>query len=152
MRERYLEKGAIYYNGPTLVGMNVKYASDPEWAGKIAGLMERIKPFDRNDYKNANRLPKNPHTLDVEALGNEIPYKDLGNREIAVQASGKYYKVPYPYDLKIKSIPDITQNEMGTLTNGSKVTVHREDPNGWVEFSMKDKQEKYWTLKSNLKM
>ncbi|HDR4572223.1 S-layer homology domain-containing protein [Bacillus cytotoxicus] len=152
VRERYLEKGAIYYNGPTLVGMNVKYASDPEWAGKIAGLMERIKPFDRNDYKNANRLPKNPHTLDVEALGNEIPYKDLGNREIAVQASGKYYKVPYPYDLKIKSIPDITQNEMGTLTNGSKVTVHREDPNGWVEFSMKDKQEKYWTLKSNLKM
>lgn len=152
VRERYLEKDGMHYNGPTLVGMNVKYASDPEWAGKIAGLMERIKPFNRNDYRNANKLPKNPNTLDVEALGNEIPYNDLGNKEVTVQSAGKYYQVPYPYDLQIKSVPNVTQNEVGTLENGSPVTVHREDPNGWVEFSMKDNPEKYWTLKSNLSM
>lgn len=34
----------------TLTGMNVKYASDKGWAKKIAGIMERIKPFRVEDY------------------------------------------------------------------------------------------------------
>ena len=51
----------MYYNGPTLTGMNVKYASDKGWAKKIAGIMERIKPFRVEDYtyaKNYQRILK----------------------------------------------------------------------------------------------
>ncbi|MGQ0519238.1 hypothetical protein ACT453_60570, partial [Bacillus sp. D-CC] len=36
---RYLEESGMYYNGSTLTGMNVKYASDKGWAKKIAGIM-----------------------------------------------------------------------------------------------------------------
>ena len=28
-----------YYNGPTLVGVNTRYASDPEWANKVLNTM-----------------------------------------------------------------------------------------------------------------
>lgn len=38
----YLRKGGAHYNGPTLRGMNKKYASDPRWAKKIASRMEAI--------------------------------------------------------------------------------------------------------------
>ncbi len=48
--------------------MNVMYSTDTAWAGKIANIMERIKPFNKADYQNAKRLPKNPNTLNVEVL------------------------------------------------------------------------------------
>ncbi|AJG79270.1 N-acetylmuramoyl-L-alanine amidase, family 4 [Bacillus cereus 95/8201] len=153
VRKNYLEKGADHFNGYTLPAMNIKYATDKEWAGKIANLMERIKPFNKKDYENVKRLPKNPNTLNVETLGKEIPYKDYAkDAKATVQLVGSYYQVPYPFGYTIKSVPNVTQNEVGKLENGKKVNVYREDPNGWVEFSFENAQEKYWTLKKNLKI
>lgn len=37
--KHYLTPGGQYYNGPTLPGMNVRYATDKLWAEKIARLM-----------------------------------------------------------------------------------------------------------------
>lgn len=153
VRKNYLEEGANHFNGYTLPAMNEKYATDKEWAGKIANIMERIKPFNKKDYQNVKRLPKNPNTLNVEALGEAIPYKNYAKDATAtVQLVGSYYQVPYPFGYTIKSVPNITQNEVGKLENGKKVNVYREDPNGWVEFSFENAQEKYWTLKKNLKL
>ncbi|PGQ46438.1 S-layer homology domain-containing protein [Bacillus thuringiensis] len=155
VRERYLEESGMYYNGPTLTGMNVKYASDKGWAKKIAGIMERIKPFRVEDYTYAKKLPKNPETLDVDALSNEIPYKMYAdNSSSNVVSSATYYQVPYPFNLKIKSIPDVAveENKVGTVTPGTTIFIYREDPNGWVEFSFEANGEKYWTLKSKLSM
>ncbi|KOS29150.1 N-acetylmuramoyl-L-alanine amidase [Bacillus anthracis] len=153
VRKNYLEEGANHFNGYTLPAMNEKYATDKEWAGKIANIMERIKPFNKKDYQNVKRLPKNPNTLNVEALGEAIPYKNYAKDATAtVQLVGSYYQVPYPFGYTIKSVPNITQNEVGKLENGKKVNVYREDPNGWIEFSFENTQEKYWTLKKNLKI
>lgn len=153
VRKNYLEEGANHFNGYTLPAMNEKYATDKEWAGKIANIMERIKPFNKKDYQNVKRLPKNPNTLNVEALGEAIPYKNyVKDATATVQLVGSYYQVPYPFGYTIKSVPNITQNEVGKLENGKKVNVYREDPNGWVEFSFENAQEKYWTLKKNLKL
>ena len=153
VRKNYLEQGAKYFNGYTLPAMNVMYSTDKEWAGKIANIMERIKPFNNKDYQNVNRLPKNPNTLNVEALGETIPYKDYAkDAKATVQTVGSYYQVPFPFNNPIKSVPNVTQNEVGKLENGTKVNVYREDPNGWVEFSFENAQEKYWTLKKNLKL
>jgi len=153
VRKNYLEQGAKYFNGYTLPAMNVMYSTDKEWAGKIANIMERIKPFNNKDYQNVNRLPKNPNTLNVEALGEAIPYKDYAkDAKATVQSVGSYYQVPFPFNNPIKSVPNVTQNEVGKLENGKKVNVYREDPNGWVEFSFENAQEKYWTLKKNLKL
>ena len=38
----YLTPGGRYYNGPDLRGINIRYASDPHWAHKVAAVMERI--------------------------------------------------------------------------------------------------------------
>jgi beta-N-acetylglucosaminidase len=38
----YLTPGGTYYHGPTLRGMNVDYASDPNWAVKIAAIAQSI--------------------------------------------------------------------------------------------------------------
>ncbi|MDA1526908.1 S-layer homology domain-containing protein [Bacillus cereus group sp. TH260-2LC] len=153
VRKNYLEEGADHFHGYTLPAMNEKYATDKGWAGKIANIMERIKPFNKKDYENVKRLPKNPNTLNVNALGEAIPYKDYAKDATAtVQLVGSYYQVPYPFGYTIKSVPNITQNEVGKLESGKKVNVYREDPNGWVEFSFENAQEKYWTLKKNLKL
>ncbi|MEH7061079.1 S-layer homology domain-containing protein [Bacillus wiedmannii] len=155
VRERYLEESGMHYNGPTLAGMNVKYASDKGWAKKIAGIMERMKPFRAADYTYAKKLSKSSETLDVEALSNEIPYKMYADGSRAnILSSEAYYYVPYPFDLKIKSRADVdvAQNNVGTLNPGTTIFIYREDPNGWVEFSFDDNGEKYWTLKSKLSM
>jgi beta-N-acetylglucosaminidase len=38
----YLSANGPYYHGPTLRGMNVKYATDPNWANKIARIARTI--------------------------------------------------------------------------------------------------------------
>ena len=41
----YLTAGGRFYHGPTLRGMNVDYASDPNWAEKIASIADTIPPL-----------------------------------------------------------------------------------------------------------
>lgn len=40
----YLTAAGAFYHGPTLRGMNVDYASDPNWAEKIASIADTIPP------------------------------------------------------------------------------------------------------------
>jgi beta-N-acetylglucosaminidase len=41
----YLSPTGKYFHGPTLRGMNVDYASDPNWAEKIASIADTIPPI-----------------------------------------------------------------------------------------------------------
>lgn len=45
VHDNYLTPGGKYYNGPTLGGMNQKYASDKEWSTKIRKIMNDIYKF-----------------------------------------------------------------------------------------------------------
>ncbi|PEK05227.1 N-acetylmuramoyl-L-alanine amidase [Bacillus toyonensis] len=153
VRQHYLEKDGLHYNGPTLRGMNVKYASSNTWSEKIAKIMERIKPFNPEDYEYAKRMKKNPEKLNIEALSSEIPYStSLAGSIVVVQTSAPYYQVPYAFGGIIRSKPNLTTNtnKVGMLKVGSKVLIHREDPNNWIEFSLENNGERYWTLKKNL--
>ncbi|MFC7190012.1 glucosaminidase domain-containing protein [Halocatena marina] len=40
--QEYLTPGGTYYEGATLRGMNVHYATDPQWAEKIASIMNDL--------------------------------------------------------------------------------------------------------------
>lgn len=42
LSRNYLTAGAKYFNGYTLAGMNVRYASDTEWNTKITSIMNRL--------------------------------------------------------------------------------------------------------------
>ncbi len=44
IESHYLTVGGAFYHGPTLRGMNVDYASDPNWAEKIASIADTIPP------------------------------------------------------------------------------------------------------------
>ena len=45
VHDNYLTPGGVYYNCPTLGGINQKYASDKEWSAKIRKLMNDIYKF-----------------------------------------------------------------------------------------------------------
>jgi len=53
IKKHYLTPGGSYYNGSTLKGVNVKYATDPKWADKVATWMQRIYDFlsRKTDYE-----------------------------------------------------------------------------------------------------
>ncbi|MGL4818661.1 MAG: glucosaminidase domain-containing protein, partial [Bacilli bacterium] len=101
VRKYYLESTGTYYNGPTLGGVNVKYASDKNWAPGIAGLMERIVPYDKNYYKNAPILRYNA-AEDLQSyrdsMTNFIPFVNypVGIKAV-VKTGGELRKTPYPY-------------------------------------------------------
>jgi len=40
--QNYLTPGGRYFHGPTLRGMNVDYATDPQWAEKIAAIAQTV--------------------------------------------------------------------------------------------------------------
>jgi beta-N-acetylglucosaminidase len=42
IKQDYLTEGGSYYNGATLSGMNVYYATDPNWANGIASVMNSL--------------------------------------------------------------------------------------------------------------
>ncbi|WP_413307053.1 Ig-like domain-containing protein [Bacillus sp. 1P10SD] len=71
VRRDYLNENGAYYNGPTLKGMNVRYASDPNWANGIANLMLSMKPFDAASYIQSNVLPSSP--VVAPSFGRNIP-------------------------------------------------------------------------------
>lgn len=53
IRRSYLSPGGAWFNGPHLVGMNERYATDPMWAFKIAHTMESLLPYD--EYEPAEK-------------------------------------------------------------------------------------------------
>ncbi|MFC4800158.1 Ig-like domain-containing protein [Neobacillus sp. GCM10023253] len=71
VRQNYLNETGSYYNGPTLTGMNVRYATDPNWANGIANLMLSMKPFDANSYFQSAVMPSSTET--ALTFGRNIP-------------------------------------------------------------------------------
>lgn len=71
IKRQYLTPGGSWYEGPTLRGMNVHYATDKQWAVKIARWMDQI-------YK---ALPKGPDYVGHWAEGNIREAMELGIAE-----------------------------------------------------------------------
>ena len=52
IKRQYLTPGGSWYEGPTLRGMNVHYATDKQWAVKIARWMDNLyKQLPLTDYQ-----------------------------------------------------------------------------------------------------
>ena len=96
------------------------YSTEQEWSAKIVKIMERIKPFQKKDYVYAKKLPKNPNSLNVDALSSDIPYKTYSQGTTkTVKLATSYYVVPYPLDGTIKS-QSVTKNDQGTLEKAKR--------------------------------
>ncbi|OFW74922.1 MAG: hypothetical protein A2201_06365 [Alicyclobacillus sp. RIFOXYA1_FULL_53_8] len=52
VRQNYLNPGSSHYVAPTLGGMNVNYASDPNWADSIGQIMAQIAAVNSGSVAN----------------------------------------------------------------------------------------------------
>ncbi|MGY6213059.1 SH3 domain-containing protein [Cytobacillus firmus] len=59
VKRDYLTPGGAYYNGPTLTGMNVRYATDQNWKNGISNLMEGIQSYDAKYYSSTAAITGN---------------------------------------------------------------------------------------------
>jgi N-acetylmuramoyl-L-alanine amidase len=72
VRRDYLDPGGRYYHGANLSGMNVRYASDPNWRHAIAGIWTRIRPFEHRYGVPApiEPTPDSPENVEAPAPPN----------------------------------------------------------------------------------
>lgn len=98
----YLTTGGAYANGPSALGMNVRYASDRAWSTKIANLMAQMKPYKASDYSGQKAVTKKlaqpteyehiiPNTAATPDQFKTIPT----NVVASFKKVTKVYKLPY---------------------------------------------------------
>ncbi|MBK3495590.1 glucosaminidase domain-containing protein [Viridibacillus sp. YIM B01967] len=106
----YLTTTGAYYNGATLLGMNVRYATDKEWSRKIANLMTQMKAYKSADYSSktaSTKVMKAPIEYDhilPESKSQPAQFVKLPSDVTAsVKASSGLgiYNMPYAFAKKI---------------------------------------------------
>ncbi|MFZ3590412.1 PA14 domain-containing protein [Bacillus sp. DJP31] len=122
IRYDYLTEGGAYYNNPNLPGMNVRYATDPEWANKIARIMADIKTFDGKYYKDAVILQasnEKPASL-VRDIPVGLPYPT----DVIINFDREINAVVNNDGLKLRSLPYVTSSTfISSLAPGTPVRV-----------------------------
>lgn len=144
---KYLKVGAIYNNGASPAGMNVKYATDKTWAQNIARLMEDMKPYDSAYYDKVVASTVDP-VLPIFNNTNIIPagqvkpptYHDFDTgvtATVTLTTSAKllpyvYGKVVLNYAVGTKIIlngtnDDVSSKWMRVIIDGTEAWVSRSD-------------------------
>jgi beta-N-acetylglucosaminidase/RNase P/RNase MRP subunit p29 len=122
IKRDYLSSNGSFFNGYDLPGMNVMYATDKEWANKIANIMNRFKPYNRNDYLNVNPIVGNGPT--PPNYGREIPAGQPIPASVITFPSGVSGVVANTNSLNFRSLPyTATWTLLGSLSRGTNVEI-----------------------------
>ncbi len=122
VRRDYLNENGTYFNGPTLIGMNVRYATDQNWSNGIANLMESIKPYDESYYSNTGTLPGS--SVVAPSFGRNIPVGQPYPTSIIINFTTETYATVSTNNLSFRSIPySQTSTLIKTLGSGKVVKV-----------------------------
>ncbi|WP_213370249.1 Ig-like domain-containing protein [Mesobacillus boroniphilus] len=125
VRKDYLEPtGAYYYAeyGPTLVGMNVKYATDQNWKNGIANLMESIKTYDKNYYSSRSEASNSGAIPPV--YGRDIPDGQAYPTHTVLSFPGGITAKVNIGSLNFRSLPYVSSSTLiGTLSQNAAVEV-----------------------------
>lgn len=98
VRQNYLNPGSSHYVAPTLGGMNVNYATDPQWANSIGQIMAQIANSNSGSvtnyvqYQGGNAPASAPQT-------NTEPIFYLAGAQGVAQPNPNYTGVPYYPDM-----------------------------------------------------
>lgn len=118
---KYLRVDAIYNNGTSPAGMNVKYATDKTWAQNIARLMEEMKAYDASYYDNIA-----PSTLDPQlptfTNTNVIPAGQVKPPSYHDFATGVTATTTITTSAKL--LPYVYGKDVITYTAGTKITLN----------------------------
>ncbi|PWI25218.1 hypothetical protein DEX24_09795 [Kurthia sibirica] len=147
---KYLRVGAIYNNGTTADGMNVKYATDQTWSLKIARIMQEMKPYDANIYDKVA-----PSTIDPL-----LPNFNYTNTIPANQLKPASY---HDFDAGItakttvltaaKALPYIYGKELVKYTSGQTLTLsgtHNDVASKWMRVVVNGQEA--WVSRDSLKI
>lgn len=105
----YLTTTGAYYNGPSLLGMNVKYATDKGWSEKIADLMAQMKPYNSSYYSKKSvstkvfPAPKEYDNVIPETKAQPASYHRMPSditAKVNVASGATVYSLPYIYSSK----------------------------------------------------
>jgi beta-N-acetylglucosaminidase len=124
VRRDYLDPtGAYYYAeyGPTLVGMNVRYATDQNWKNGIANLMESIKPYNESYYSSRTEAANSGAVPPV--YGRDIPDgQAYPTNTVLSFPSGVTAKVNT--NVNFRSLPYVSASTLiSTVSQNTVVTV-----------------------------
>lgn len=130
VRNSYLNSDGKWYGGsPNLKGMNVRYATDLDWAEKISGLMHRMLSYNSADYANAAVMASSSTTPPTP--GREIPNSTL---------------VVYPNEIIGKTTASVnfrtgpsTNDSIITLLQANTIITVNGYQNGWYQVSANGK-------------
>ncbi|MCP8617481.1 SH3 domain-containing protein [Salirhabdus salicampi] len=123
----YLSPGGSYYyeeHGPTLTGMNIKYATDENWKNGIAKLMERMKPFDPKYYSKVQ--PSNHKPEQPASYTSAIPEGEPSPNHLFIDFnSGVTATVTLDSgNLNFRNLPYLSPStKIGEVPNGKKVEI-----------------------------
>ncbi|XJZ29158.1 Ig-like domain-containing protein [Bacillota bacterium Lsc_1132] len=122
VRKDYLNADGSYYNGPNLTGMNVKYATDKNWANGIANLMQSMKPFDPVAYSQAGILPGS--SVAPSTFGRDIPAGQPYPTDIVINYTNDTNATVMTSGLTLRTLPYIsTSTVIRYLPLGTAVKV-----------------------------
>lgn len=117
----YLTSTGPYYNGSTLLGMNVKYATDKGWSEKIANLMAQMKSYSGSYYKEkvaSTKIFKAPKEYD-----NVIPASKTQPEQYRIMPSSITAKVNAAEGAMVYSLPYIYSARYATYQKGKEITL-----------------------------
>lgn len=133
VRKNYLNSDGKWYGGaPNLKGMNVRYATDMDWAEKISGLMHRMHGYNSTEYANASLLPANPDSPPTP--GRDMP----GEETLDVFPDG--IQGATTSNVNFRTEPVVSDSTyIQTLSAHTSVVVLGQNNNGWYKVKVGDK-------------
>jgi beta-N-acetylglucosaminidase len=122
VRRDYLNETGSYFNGPTLTGMNVRYATDQNWKNGIANLMQSIKPFESDAYYRTGILPGS--SVAAPSFGRDIPVGQPYPTNIIINYTVDTYATVTTNGLTFRSLPYVSAStEIKSLPSWKVVKV-----------------------------
>ncbi len=113
VRNSYLSANGSFFNGANLDGMNVDYATDPNWANSIARIMAEIQPY-------SSTVSSQP-ILDEQATRQVFAYPSGAIGQATADAT--IYSTPADASTSQPTV-------VGTISSGANFTVKGDSP-GW---------------------
>ncbi|NHM30023.1 Ig-like domain-containing protein [Neobacillus terrae] len=125
VRVDYLNENGSYYSstyGPTLTGMNVRYATDQNWKNGIANLMASIKPYDYSYYSHVKELPITGSV--PPSYGRDIPAGQAYPTDTVINFPSGISATVNASSLTFRSLPYVSPSTViSTLGQYKTVTV-----------------------------
>lgn len=98
VRQNYLNPGGSYYVSPTLTGMNVNYATDPNWGSSIGQIMNQVAAAAGGSVSQYVQYQGNNSPAPAPQSNLE-PVFYLNGAQATIQANPYYQGVPYYPDM-----------------------------------------------------